>query len=282
MKIIVSKNSGYCYGVKNAIKLAQENVKKNNKLYSLGSIIHNKRAIKKLEENGLITVDRLQMEFKNVIFRSHGVEKKFYEYANDNNIQVIDATCIFVKKIHEIVNENFARNKEIIIVGDKKHPEVIGINSWCEYNAQFIENIDDIEKLTLDASKYYCVVFQTTFNVEKFEKIVSVLKQKIKNIEIFNTICNATQKRQDSAKKMASEVDLVIVIGDKSSSNSKKLFEITRKICESIFIEEVMELKKYDLSGIETVGITAGASTPDFVINEVIEYLESGTNLSLK
>jgi len=274
MEIILSKFSGYCYGVKKAVSVADESIDKYEDIYSLGSLIHNKRAVEKLKNKGLKVVDEIEEKNKNIIFRSHGVEKKYYDYANKNNLNVIDTTCIYVKKIHQIVEEKYKDGYEIIIVGSKKHPEVIGINSWSNYKAQFVEEIADTDKLNIDEEKSYAVVFQTTFNIEKYTKIVEILKEKIKNVEIFNTICSATKKRQDFALQLADEVDMMIVIGDTSSSNSKKLYELANEKVKSIFIEDVAELKEVMFEGVQKVGVTAGASTPDFVIDEVIEYLK--------
>lgn len=274
MEIILSKFSGYCYGVKKAVSVADESIDKYEDIYSLGSLIHNKRAVEKLKNKGLKVVDEIEEKNKNIIFRSHGVEKKYYDYANKNNLNVIDTTCIYVKKIHQIVEEKYKDGYEIIIVGSKKHPEVIGINSWSNYKAQFVEEIADTDKLNIDEEKSYAVVFQTTFNIEKYTKIVEILKEKIKNVEIFNTICSATKKRQDFALQLADEVDMMIVIGDTSSSNSKKLYELANEKVKSIFIEDVAELKEVMFEGVQKLGVTAGASTPDFVIDEVIEYLK--------
>lgn len=274
MEIILSKFSGYCYGVKKAVSVADESIDKYEDIYSLGSLIHNKRAVEKLKNKGLKVIDDIEEKNKNIIFRSHGVEKKYYDYANKNNLNVIDTTCIYVKKIHQIVEEKYKEEYEIIIVGSKKHPEVIGINSWCNYKAQFVEEIADTDKLNIDEEKSYAVVFQTTFNIEKYTKIVEILKEKIKNVEIFNTICSATKKRQDFALQLADEVDMMIVIGDTSSSNSKKLYELANEKVKSIFIEDVTELKDVMFEGVQKLGVTAGASTPDFVIDEVIEYLK--------
>lgn len=274
MEIILSKFSGYCYGVKKAVSVADESIDKYEDIYSLGSLIHNKRAVEKLKNKGLKVVDDIEEKNKNIIFRSHGVEKKYYDYANKNNLNVIDTTCIYVKKIHQIVEEKYKDGYEIIIVGSKKHPEVIGINSWSNYKAQFVEEIADTDKLNINEEKSYAVVFQTTFNIEKYTKIVEILKEKIKNVEIFNTICSATKKRQDFALQLADEVDMMIVIGDTSSSNSKKLYELANEKVKSIFIEDVTELKEVMFEGVQKLGVTAGASTPDFVIDEVIEYLK--------
>ena len=274
MEIILSKFSGYCYGVKKAVSVADESIDKYEDIYSLGSLIHNKRAVEKLKNKGLKVVDDIEEKNKNIIFRSHGVEKKYYDYASKNNLNVIDTTCIYVKKIHQIVEEKYKDGYEIIIVGSKKHPEVIGINSWGNYKAQFVEEIADTDKLNIDEEKSYAVVFQTTFNIEKYTKIVEILKEKIKNVDIFNTICNATKKRQDFALQLAEEVDMMVVIGDTSSSNSKKLYELASEKVKSIFIEDVAELDEKMFDGVQKVGVTAGASTPDFVIDEVIEYLK--------
>lgn len=273
MQIIVSKHSGYCYGVKRAVSMAQESIEKYDDIYSLGSIIHNKKAVEKLTNSGLKVVQDIDEKQKNIIFRSHGVEKKFYKFARENNINIIDTTCTFVKKIHQIVEEQYKKGYKIIIVGSKIHPEVIGINSYADYQAQFVEEETDISNLVISNDDKYSIVFQTTFNIEKYDSIVNKLKEKIKNIDVHNTICNATKKRQDAALELAKNVDMMIVIGDKSSSNSKKLYDIASSKKKSIFIEDVNQLDIDMFKNIKKVGITAGASTPDFVIDEVIEFL---------
>jgi 4-hydroxy-3-methylbut-2-enyl diphosphate reductase len=273
MQIIVSKYSGYCYGVKRAVSMAQESIEKYDDIYSLGSIIHNKKAVEKLTNSGLKVVQDIDKEQENIIFRSHGVEKKFYKFAQENNINIIDTTCTFVKKIHQIVEEQYKKGYKIIIVGSKIHPEVIGINSYADYQAQFVEEETDISNLVISNDDKYSIVFQTTFNIEKYDSIVNKLKEKIKNIDVHNTICNATKKRQDAALELAENVDMMIVIGDKSSSNSKKLYDIASSKRKSIFIEDVNQLDISMFENIKKVGITAGASTPDFVIDEVIEFL---------
>jgi len=273
MQIIVSKYSGYCYGVKRAVSMAQESIEKYDDIYSLGSIIHNKKAVEKLTDNGLKIVQDIDKEQENIIFRSHGVEKKFYKFARENNINIIDTTCTFVKKIHQIVEEQYKKGYKIIIVGSKIHPEVIGINSYADYQAQFVEEETDISNLVISNDDKYSIVFQTTFNIEKYDSIVNKLKEKIKNIDVHNTICNATKKRQDATLELAENVDMMIVIGDKSSSNSKKLYDIASSKRKSIFIEDVNQLDISMFENIKKVGITAGASTPDFVIDEIIEFL---------
>ena len=273
MQIIVSKYSGYCYGVKRAVSMAQESIEKYDDIYSLGSIIHNKKAVEKLTDNGIKIVQDIDKEQENIIFRSHGVEKKFYKFARENNINIIDTTCTFVKKIHQIVEEQYKKGYKIIIVGSKIHPEVIGINSYADYQAQFVEEETDISNLVISNDDKYSIVFQTTFNIEKYDSIVNKLKEKIKNIDVHNTICNATKKRQDAALELAENVDMMIVIGDKSSSNSKKLYDIASSKRKSIFIEDVNQLDISMFENIKKVGITAGASTPDFVIDEIIEFL---------
>ena len=273
MQIIVSKYSGYCYGVKRAVSMAQESIEKYDDIYSLGSIIHNKKAVEKLTDNGLKIVQDIDKEQENIIFRSHGVEKKFYKFARENNINIIDTTCTFVKKIHQIVEEQYKKGYKIIIVGSKIHPEVIGINSYADYQAQFVEEETDISNLVISNDDKYSIVFQTTFNIEKYDSIVNKFKEKIKNIDVHNTICNATKKRQDAALELAENVDMMIVIGDKSSSNSKKLYDIASSKRKSIFIEDVNQLDISMFENIKKVGITAGASTPDFVIDEIIEFL---------
>lgn len=275
MNIIISEYSGYCYGVKKAIDTAYNAIEDKNTVYSLGDIIHNKRAVQQLSQKGLRVVDDIGEDFDNILFRSHGVEKKHYDFAQKHGIEIIDTTCVFVKKIQDTVEKSYKDGKKIIIAGDKNHPEVIGINSRCDYTAEFITAGSDIDEIDFDDRHEYILVFQTTFNTEKYEEIISGIKKEDRKITLYNTICNATKKRQDAAVDLSKKVDMMVVIGDKKSSNSKKLFDLTSKYVRSVFIEDIKELEKYDFSCIETIGVTAGASTPDFVIDEVTNYLRN-------
>ena len=281
MIVKIAKNAGFCFGVKRAMKMAWdelESTENNNEdVYALGPLIHNKQAVSKYEEKGLITVDDLYEipDNKKIIIRSHGVAKSIYDNSENKHLNIVDTTCPFVKKIHNIVNECQDKGYEIIVIGDSKHPEVIGINGWCQDKAIIIKKLEDIEGIKFDTSKKYCVVAQTTINVDLYEQITDYLKESITDLYINNTICSATKVRQQSAKTLSQEVDCMVVIGGKHSSNTQKLVNICKDIVPTFAVETKDELSYDMFSNHETVGVTAGASTPDWIISEVIEYLEN-------
>lgn len=279
MNIKISEKAGFCFGVKRAMGLAWRELcdEHDKQTYALGPLIHNKQAVEKYEERGLITVDDIEEIPSDVkmIIRSHGVSKSIYDRADEKGLDVVDTTCPFVKKIHDIVKENYDNGKKIILIGDKNHPEVIGINGWCKNTAITIKTIEEAEALELNNDESYCAVAQTTMNLEVYRKIVEILKAKADDIEFNNTICSSTKARQEAARELASEMDCMIVIGGKHSSNTQKLVGICKEVCPTFAIEtrddlDVEEIKKY-----ENVGITAGASTPDWIIDDIIEYLKS-------
>ena len=279
MNIKISEKAGFCFGVKRAMGLAWRELcdEHDKQTYALGPLIHNKQAVEKYEERGLITVDDIEEIPSDVkmIIRSHGVSKSIYDRAEEKGLDVVDTTCPFVKKIHDIVKENYDNGKKIILIGDKNHPEVIGINGWCKNTAITIKTIEEAEALELNNDESYCAVAQTTMNLEVYGKIVEILKTKADDIEFNNTICSSTKARQEAARELASEMDCMIVIGGKHSSNTQKLVGICKEVCPTFAIEirddlDVEEIKKY-----ENVGITAGASTPDWIIDDIIEYLKS-------
>lgn len=279
MNIKISEKAGFCFGVKRAMGLAWRELcdEHDKQTYALGPLIHNKQAVEKYEERGLITVDDIEEIPSDVkmIIRSHGVSKSIYDRAEEKGLDVVDTTCPFVKKIHDIVKENYDNGKKIILIGDKNHPEVIGINGWCKNTAITIKTIEEAEVLELNNDKSYCAVAQTTMNLEVYRKIVEILKTKADDIEFNNTICSSTKARQEAARELASEMDCMIVIGGKHSSNTQKLVGICKEVCPTFAIEtrddlDVEEIKKY-----ENVGITAGASTPDWIIDDIIKFLKS-------
>lgn len=279
MNIKISEKAGFCFGVKRAMGLAWRELcdEHDKQTYALGPLIHNKQAVEKYEERGLITVDDIEEIPSDVkmIIRSHGVSKSIYDRAEEKGLDVVDTTCPFVKKIHDIVKENYDNGKKIILIGDKNHPEVIGINGWCKNTAITIKTIEEAEVLELNNDKSYCAVAQTTMNLEVYRKIVEILKTKANDIEFNNTICSSTKARQEAARELASEMDCMIVIGGKHSSNTQKLVGICKEVCPTFAIEtrddlDVEEIKKY-----ENVGITAGASTPDWIIDDIIKFLKS-------
>ena len=275
MKVIKAKTAGFCFGVKRAVDTVYEQVDTcSGPIYTYGPIIHNEEVVKDMESKGVVVL-RTEEELDDlsggtVIIRSHGVEKRIYDKLEAKGIRIVDATCPFVKKIHNIVQKESAAGKYILIIGSPDHPEVIGIRGWSGEHAAVIQNADDIENIDFSKNRKICVVSQTTFNYNKFKDLVEIIKKKSYDIIVLNTICNATKERQTEAESIAESVDAMIVIGDKHSSNTQKLFEICRKACNNTYyIQTLDDLDLNQLGSVETVGITAGASTPNNIIEEV-------------
>ncbi|MEG0249713.1 MAG: 4-hydroxy-3-methylbut-2-enyl diphosphate reductase [Peptostreptococcus sp.] len=279
-KVIIADKAGFCFGVKRAMNIAYNELEEKNDMdvYALGPLIHNRQAVAKYEERGLITVDEIEeIEIKEnieMIIRSHGVAKKVYDEAQARGIEIVDTTCPFVKKIHDIVKKSEEDKNTIILLGDKNHPEVIGINGWCKDSALIFKELEDVLKHEFDYDKKYVVVSQTTMNEENFEKIIAYLESLDLELDIKNTICSATRVRQQSARELSAKVDVMVVIGGKHSSNTQKLVNICKEIGNTVSIETRSDLYDVDFSNYETIGVTAGASTPDWIIHESIEYLE--------
>ena len=278
MEVRIADNAGFCFGVKRAMKMAWDELenKSENNIYSLGPLIHNKQAVDRYKEKGLVEMDNLESipsESKLIII-SHGVAEKVYTESKAKNMEIVDTTCPFVKKIHDIVKDFSKRGYKIIIVGNANHPEIIGINGWCNNEAIVINKLEEIDDITFDPTQIYCVVSQTTANLESFDKIVQKLKTKINNLTVKNTICFATKERQISAIDLAREVDCMVVIGGKHSSNTQKLVNICKDLVPTFSIETKEELEKEKFAGFKVAGVTAGASTPDWIIEEVINYLK--------
>ena len=278
MEVRIADNAGFCFGVKRAMKIAWDELenKSENNIYSLGPLIHNKQAVDRYKETGLVEMDNLESipSESKLIIRSHGVAEKVYTESKAKNMEIVDTTCPFVKKIHDIVKDFSKRGYKIIIVGNANHPEIIGINGWCNNEAIVINKLEEIDDITFDPTQIYCVVSQTTANLESFDKIVQKLKTKINNLTVKNTICFATKERQISAIDLAREVDCMVVIGGKHSSNTQKLVNICKDLVPTFSIETKEELEKEKFAGFKVAGVTAGASTPDWIIEEVINYLK--------
>ncbi|HJD42312.1 MAG TPA: 4-hydroxy-3-methylbut-2-enyl diphosphate reductase [Candidatus Mediterraneibacter quadrami] len=275
MKVIKAKTAGFCFGVKRAVDTVYEQVNTcGGPIYTYGPIIHNEEVVKDLESRG-VSVIRSEEELEGitegtVIIRSHGVEKRICDKLRGKGIRIVDATCPFVKKIHNIVEKESAEGKYILIIGNPDHPEVAGIRGWAGSDVSVIQNAGDIEKVDFSKNKKICVVSQTTFNYNKFQDLVEIIKKKSYDISVLNTICNATKERQTEARSIAESVDAMIVIGDKHSSNTQKLYEICRNACNNTYyIQTLDDLDLNQLGSVETVGITAGASTPNNIIEEV-------------
>jgi len=276
VEIIIADNAGFCFGVKRAVDITTtELLNSNNNIYSLGPLIHNPQVVKSFEEKGLKTIDEIE-EIKNgrVIIRSHGVSKSIIDKISDMSLDIIDSTCPYVKSVHKRVEEYQNQGYNIVIIGDASHPEIIGINGWCKNQAFIVNSLEEARNLS--KMDKICVVSQTTNTQEKFETLSKIIKEKGNKVEIFNTICNATNLRQESCKEVSSKVDAMIVIGGYHSSNTNKLVEISKKYCKNVYhIETSKELPLQVLSKFNKIGITAGASTPDWIIKEVVETMDN-------
>ena len=275
MKVTVAKTAGFCFGVKRAMEKVYEQIEKSEKpIYTYGPIIHNEEVVKELREKG-VRVAETEEELKKlsgcvVIIRSHGVGKHIYDILNSNGAEIVDATCPYVKKIHKIVDEQCREGRRVIIVGYESHPEVQGIKGWGNSDTKVIESLSDFENLGLEPGSRFSIVAQTTFNYNKFQDLVEKISEKRYDIFVLNTICNATQERQVEAKRIASQVDVMLVIGGKHSSNTQKLYEICQRECKkTYYIQTLDDLNPECISSACNVGITAGASTPNNIIEEV-------------
>lgn len=276
MEIIIANTAGFCFGVNNAVKIVFDLAKKaNKKIYTLGPIIHNQQVVEKLEEYGVVAVnspDEVEGP-AHVVIRAHGVGLQVFSSLKEKGVDIIDASCPYVKKIQLLVSVKYKEGFQIIIIGDKRHPEIVGINGWCENTAYIVESEEQIDELP-DINKKICVVAQTTFIREKWEKIIESLNKRFENVLKFDTICNATDKRQTEAEKISKEVDLMLVIGGENSSNTNKLYEICKMNCTRTYkIQTAGDIPPVDIKNIKKIGITAGASTPDWVIKEVIQKM---------
>ena len=281
-KVTVAKSAGFCFGVERAVDQVYEQIealkskKTSGPIYTYGPIIHNEEVVKDLSDKGVMvleTEDELRALPKNqgtVIIRSHGVSRHVYEILKERNVAVVDATCPFVKKIHRIVAEHSAAGEAVVIIGSPDHPEVEGIKGWGNEHTTVIKDGEGADNYRLPEGRKLCIVSQTTFNYNKFKELVEKFLKKGYDSSVLNTICNATQERQVEAAKIASRVDAMIVIGGRHSSNTQKLYEICLKECKNTFyIQTLGDLDPDSVSSVRSVGITAGASTPRKIIEEV-------------
>ena len=274
MGVKLAKNAGFCFGVKRAVGTVYEEVKNNQKVYTYGSIIHNEEVVKDLNQKGVEVLHNIE-ELNNItegtiIIRSHGVSKEIYDIIKNKGLKLVDATCPYVLKIHKVVQKQLEEGREIIVIGNKDHPEVQGIKGWCNNKATVIENTNEANAYNTSKSGKLCIVSQTTFNYKKFKELVEIISKKGYDINAVNTICNATKERQTEARDLATQSDAMIVIGGKHSSNTQKLYEICKKECEdTYYIQTLSDLDLELFKSFRSVGITAGASTPNNIIKEV-------------
>ncbi len=273
MQVILAKTAGFCFGVKRAVDMVYQQAEHGH-VYTYGPIIHNEEVVKDLAEKGVQIIENEEafdhLTQGTIVIRSHGVERSIYEKAKAHKLELVDATCPFVKKIHNIVDKDSAKGNQIIIIGNKNHPEVRGICGWCNTEPIVIESEDEADNLPDFGEKELSLVSQTTFNHKKFNKMVEIFERKGYNITVYNTICNATEERQKEAATIAKQVDAMIVIGGKTSSNTQKLYEISKKECaNTYYIQTLVDLDLATFESVGRVGITAGASTPNQIIKEV-------------
>lgn len=277
MNITVGKLSGFCNGVSNTIKKAEEALDKYKEVYCLGQIVHNERVIKSLEEKGMITINSIEEVPANskVIIRAHGELKETYERAKEKNLEIIDLTCGKIKVIRNKIEKEM-KDSFIVIIGKKNHPETLGVQSFSGDNSIIIEKEEDIEELInkLNMKKIF-IVSQTTFNSEKFDNLVKIIKEKIRTeIRIDKTICNATSNRQKETEELAQKVDCMIVVGGLNSSNTKELETVSKAHCKKVYlIQDFHDLINININEEDKIGIMAGASTPKEVVDEIVEYL---------
>ena len=285
MKVKVAKTAGFCFGVQRAVDKVYELIGScPDRLFTLGPIIHNEEVVNDLEKKGVRVASeddlRTLPEGSTVVIRSHGVGKEVYDHLEEYGLSYVDVTCPFVLKIHRIVEKESRAGAHIVIIGDPDHPEVVGICGWCMGPYTVIRTEQDALDFVFPADKSICIVPQTTFNYNKFKDLVEILSKKrydntvLNILNILNTICNATEERQREAKSIAGEVDTMLVVGGRHSSNTQKLFEICKKECENTYyIQTPVDLDSDMFQCSSYVGITAGASTPKKIIEEVQEHV---------
>ena len=285
MEVKVAKTAGFCFGVQRAVDKVYELIDScPDRLFTLGPIIHNEEVVNDLEKKGVRVASEEELktlpEGSTVVIRSHGVGKKVYDQLKECGLSYVDVTCPFVLKIHRIVEKESKAGSHIVIIGDPDHPEVVGICGWCIGSYTVICTKQDALDFVPPESKNVCIVSQTTFNYNKFKDLVEILSKKrydntvLNILNILNTICNATEERQREAKSIAGEVDTMLVVGGRHSSNTQKLFEICKKECgNTYYIQTPVDLDSEMFHRSSCVGITAGASTPKKIIEEVQEHV---------
>ena len=281
-KVTVAKSAGFCFGVKRAMELTNECIaSEEGPIYTFGPLIHNENVVEDLKSRGVKVMDENDDPSDytpgSVIIRSHGVTEETLERIKSSGHRVIDATCPFVERIHQLVKEHSLAGEHIIVLGDPEHPEVKGIVGWCQTeDITVISTEDEARNFESDKDKKFFLVAQTTFNVNKFQDFLEMLIEKEYDINALNTICNATKERQEEASRIAGEVDAMLVIGGRHSSNSRKLYEICHEACQdTMFIQSAEDFSPPKPWSISKVGITAGASTPDNIIEEVFRKCQN-------
>ena len=277
INVVIAKNAGYCFGVKRAVEETKRLLSNNETVYVIGDLIHNEKVVNELKQSGLVVLNDYNeirnLNNKQVIIRSHGIEKQIKEELIKNKNYVTDLTCPFVSKIQSIVYEESLKGNSIIVIGDKNHPEIKSIVSYSNKPIEVINSVDDIKTLKIPNYEDVTVVFQTTSNIEKSKKLVDILHNLYYNLKIIDTICKTTRLRQDEANELSKKMDCMLVIGGKTSSNTKKLYDIVSANCKNSFL--ISDKSEFDNIYIEknsNVGVCAGASTPPEIIEEILSY----------
>jgi len=276
MEIIVAKNSGLCYGVRRALDIASETrQKKAGKVFTLGDLIHNPQVIADLERQKVHSINDLDgLKEATIIIRSHGVSPDIYRLLTQKNIEIVDATCPIVKKIQKLVEALAKDKEEIIIVGNKEHPEIKGLIGFSQGKGIIVENENQVK--SLPDRKRRAILAQSTQDIYLLEKIVSALIEKTKELNVYNTICRSTQTRQKSTSELASYVDILFIVGGKNSSNTNKLYQISKRILPNThFIESAAQIKPEMLKAAKKIGISGGASTPPKAIQEAVAKIKA-------
>ncbi len=279
MKVRIARNSGFCFGVKRAIKVALKTSENNHEIVTLGPIIHNPQMVAKLESENIFKVDKIeQIKGRPTIIRSHGIKKEILEELEKNNIEIINATCPYVSKTQDYAKSLSEEGYELIILGDRNHPEVKALRSYVNKEVMIVANADELADKQF---KKVGIISQTTRRVEDLQELVKKIIPKCHEIRVINTICNATTIRQNSTLALAKESDVMIVIGGKNSSNTKMLAKICESFVKTYHIETVCEIDRKWFKDKQDIGLTAGASTPDWIIVEVYnEILECIGNIN--
>ncbi len=280
MEVTLAEKAGFCFGVKRAVDKVNELIDQGGIIYTLGPIIHNEQVVDDFEKKGVKVIESInglsaenRQKGGSIVIRSHGVGESLYKEIEDAGFAVIDATCPFVKRIHKLVSEQ-DEGRDIIIVGNDGHPEVEGIKGWCRGRVFVVESEQDIENLSSKLCPKLFIVSQTTFNSNKFKELVDIFTEKRYDIIVVNTICTATEERQKAAEQLASNVDCMLIIGGAHSSNTRKLYDICSSRCCYTYYIQTLEDLNFDLpASVKHVGITAGASTPNKIIEEVQNYV---------
>ena len=278
MEIRLAESAGFCFGVKKAVDKVYEQIETGKTIYTYGPIIHNEEVVKDLEQKGVKVIETREELDKltegTVVIRSHGVAKEIYDCLEEKGLECVDATCPFVKRIHRVVEKESLAGKHIIVVGNPDHPEVEGIVGWCQGPVTVLETPEEAQEFVPKEGEKLCIVAQTTYNYKKFQYIVEIFEKKGYNDSVVNTICNATEERQTQAQAIAREADVMIVIGGKHSSNTRKLYEICSRECANTYFIQTLDDLHLELpKAVRLVGITAGASTPNKLIEEVQNYV---------